>query len=67
MTNRSELRGDNCPACAEPLSAAEYVTRHAVTFSKGEFRGEPGTVIVAECRCGHTAVVPLSVDLRRAA
>ena len=64
---RSEIRDDSCVGCGTSLNRAEYLERHAVVFAKGEFAGEPGTVIVAECHCGHTTVVPLSVDLRRAA
>ena len=64
---RAALLADSCPVCATPLSSADYLERHEVTFVKGEFRGEPGTVIVAECSCGHTAVIPLSVSPRRAA
>lgn len=65
--NRSELRDDYCPVCETRLSEAEHVTRHPVVYSTDEFYGEPGFVIVAECSCGHTAVIPLSVDLRRVA
>ena len=64
---RSELRGDFCPACEGRLGAADYLERHDVTFVSGEFSGEPGTVIVAECSCGQTSVVPLCVNLRPAA
>ena len=64
---RAELRHDSCYGCGASLSTAEHLERHEITFASGEFRGEPGTVIVAECRCGITSVIPFSVDLRRAA
>ena len=64
---RAELHGDHCGGCGAPLAGADYVERHQVVFGAGEFRGEPGTVIVAECSCGATEVIPLSVDLRRVA
>ena len=64
---RSEIRDDSCVGCGASLDRAEYLERHAVVFAKGEYAGEPGIVIVAECHCGITTVVPLSVDLRRAA
>ena len=64
---RAELHDDHCSGCGAPLIQAEYIERHDVTFATGEFRGEPGTVIVAECGCGATSVVPLCVNLRRAA
>ena len=65
--SRSELRDDHCGGCGASLAGADHVERHEIVFASGEFRGEPGTVIVAECSCGATSVVPLSVDLRRAA
>ena len=64
---RAELHGDHCGGCGAPLARADYLERHQVVFGAGEFHGEPGVVIVAECACGHTSVVPLSVDLRRVA
>jgi hypothetical protein len=64
---RAELRDDPCPACEARLSAADYLERHEVVFATGEFSGEPGTVIVAECPCGITSVIPFSVNLRRVA
>ena len=63
----SELRDDQCPGCEAPLDAADHLERHDVTFATGEFSGEPGTVLVAECGCGATSVIPLCVNLRRAA
>ena len=63
----SELREDQCVGCGKLRSAADHLERHEVVFATGEFRGEPGIVIVAECSCGHTAVIPLSVSPRRAA
>ena len=35
-------------------------------YTRGEFRGEPGVVLIALCWCGLTSVVPLSVSPRRA-
>ena len=64
---RSEIRDDSCVGCGASLDRAEYVERHEVVFAKGEYAGARGVVIVAECSCGHTSVIPLSVDLRRAA
>ena len=64
---RSELRDDQCVGCGLSLQKADYVERHEVVFAKGEYAGARGVVIVAECHCGITTVVPLSVDLRRAA
>ena len=64
---RCELRNDQCVGCGASLDRAEYVERHPVVFARGEFAGCRGVVIVAECSCGHTKVVPLSVDLRPAA
>ena len=63
----SELTDDYCPACGARLSLADYLERHDVVFATGEYRGEPGTVIVAECSCGATEVIPLCVNLRRVA
>ena len=63
----AELRDDSCYGCGTRLSAADYLKRHNVTFASGEFSGEPGTVIVAECPCGITSVIPFSVNLRRVA
>ena len=64
---RSELHGERCHGCGAPLTEADYYERHPVVFARGEFAGCRGVVIVAECSCGHTKVVPLSVDLRPAA
>lgn len=64
---RSELRDDQCVGCGASLDRAEYVERHEVVFAKGEFAGERGIIVLAECSCGITSVVPLCVDLRRAA
>ncbi len=64
---RAELHGDSCPACEARLSASDYCERHEVVFATGEFSGEPGTVIVAECSCGLMSVIALSVNLRSAA
>ena len=64
---RRELHDDRCPACETRLSAADYVQRHDVVFATDEFSGEPGIVIVAECSCGITSVIPLCVNLRRVA
>ena len=63
---RSELRDDQCVGCGAALHGAE-VNRAAVTFARGEYAGERGVVIVAECSCGATSVIPLCVDLRPAA
>ena len=63
---RSELRDDHC-WCGTSLDRATSVQREDVTYTAGEFRGEPGTVIIAECSCGITSVIPFSVDLRRVA
>ena len=63
----SELTDDYCPACGARLSLADYLERHDVVFATGEYRGEPGTVVVAECPCGTTSVIALSVNLRPAA
>ena len=64
---RSELHHDSCYGCGASLGVADYLERHEVVFASGEFSGEPGTVVVAECSCGLTSVVALSVDPRRAA
>ncbi len=64
---RSELRDDSCYGCGASLSAADHVEPHEMVYATGEYAGEPGIVVVAECSCGHTSVIPLSVDLRRAA
>lgn len=64
---RAELHDDHCIGCGVLLDRAEYVERHDVTFAKGEYAGEPGIIVLAECVCGHTTVVPLCVDLRRVA
>ena len=64
---RSELHDDQCVGCGDQLSVADYVQRASVTFARGEYAGERGVVIVAECSCGATSVVPLSVNLRPAA
>ena len=64
---RSELRDDECGGCGSSLTEADYVERADAIFAHGEFVGERGVVIVAECACGTTEVVPLSVDLRPAA
>ena len=64
---RRDLNDDSCHACEARLSAADYLERHQVVFANGEYAGEPGTVIVAECPCGITSVIALSVDLRPAA
>ena len=62
---RTELHDDRCPTCDARLSAADYLNRHEVVFATGEYRGEPGMVIVCECPCGLTSVIPLSVSPRR--
>jgi len=49
------------------LNRSAYARREDVTFTAGEFRGEPGVVLIALCPCGLTSVVPLSVSPRRAA
>ena len=41
--------------------------RPLLVYATGEYAGEPGTVIVAECPCGITSVIALSVNLRPAA
>ncbi len=64
---RRELHDDLCHACQARLSSADYLERHNVVFATDEFSGEPGTVIVAECSCGITSVIALSVNLRPAA
>ena len=64
---RGELHHDLCYGCGAPLSEADSVQRHDVVFATDEFSGEPGVVIGAECSCGITSVIPLSVNLRRVA
>ena len=64
---RAELGDDPCPVCEARLSTADYVERHEIVFATGEFSGQPGTAIVAECSCGITSVIPLSVNLRKVA
>ena len=64
---RTELHHDLCYGCGARLSAADYVQRHDLVFATDEFEGEPGTVIVAECSCGITSVIPFAVNLRRVA
>lgn len=64
---RSELCDDRCSGCAASLNRAAYAGRESVTFARGEYAGERGVVILAECGCGATSIVPLLVDLRPAA
>ncbi len=63
---RGEFRDDRC-MCGARLSGADHVERHKVVFASGEFEGEPGVAIIAECACGQTSVIALAVNLRRAA
>ena len=58
---------EQCGGCGVPRAGADYVERHEVVFAKGEFAGERGIIVLAECVCGITSVIPLSVDLGRAA
>lgn len=64
---RYELRNDRCFGCGASLNRAAYVGREDVVYVRGEFAGEHGIVILAECSCGLTSVVPLSVSPRKAA
>ena len=64
---RTELREDQCVGCGSSLEQVEHVERERVTFARGEYAGEPGSVMVCECDCGATTVVAYSVDLRPAA
>ena len=64
---RAELCDDQCVGCGSSLERAEHVERERVTFARGEYAGERGDVVPAECDCGHTTVIALSVDLRPAA
>ena len=64
---RAELHDSDCRYCGESLKEAAYVGREDVTYTRGEFAGESGVALIALCGCGMTSVVPLSVDLRRAA
>ena len=62
----AELHEERC-WCGASLGDAVRVRRENVIFTAGEFRDEPGVVAVALCRCGLTSVIPLVVNLRRAA
>jgi len=64
---RAELHNDQCDGCGSSLHNAEYIGRERVIFARGEYVGECGVVILAECSCGLTAVIALSVSPRRAA
>ena len=64
---RSELRDDSCHVCKTRLSAADYLERRDVVYARGEYAGESGVVILAECSCGITSVIALAVNLRPAA
>ena len=64
---RAELYDSHCVGCGASLARAASVERKNVTYTAGEFAGERGTVIVAECACGLITEIPFSVDLGRAA
>ena len=59
---RSDLRDDQCVGCGGSLARAACVGRKNVTYTAGEFAGDPGVVLVALCRCGRESVIPLSVS-----
>ena len=63
---RAELHADQCFGCGASLDWATFVERADVTYTTGEFCGEPGVALVALCYCGMTSVIPFSVSPRRA-
>ena len=64
---RTELRDDRCYGCGASLDQVVDFQREDVTYTSGEFIGEPGVAVVALCRCGLTSVIPFTVNPRRAA
>ena len=62
-----ELHDSHCLGCGASLKGATSLERANVTYTEGEYAGEPGVAVVARCQCGVVTVVPFSVSPRRAA